>query len=220
MTLGVIWISVHSCTAIVSACLPTYGPLLRRIPFLKNSIYRSRRGHTSRSGGNNHTIGSISIRQPIGGTCGPSQASPRQGRNSLDDIFLDEAQLDEKNKGDKYSGKPHVYHDLLVSVRERGASESTKNTSIDCDYREDHDRSQRSEDGKDGKVEEECSIGLSEVALPPPASLADRSRIPAAAFPDREEELQAQTWRWRLEHGPGPGLPSLQGEEEEKIGTG
>ena len=50
MTPGMIWLSVHSSVSIISACLPTYRPLLARVPGLqltsarRDSYSRERRG--------------------------------------------------------------------------------------------------------------------------------------------------------------------------------
>ena len=96
MTPGVIWLSVHSATAITSACLPTYGPLLSRIPGLKKTVY-SRRGQSSRSGDINNTIGGISTRRRTDpNAVHPLHASPKLRQNSLGDSLYDGVYFDGK----------------------------------------------------------------------------------------------------------------------------
>ena len=83
MTPGVIWLSVHSSCAIISACLPTFGPLLKRVPGLKHITHR-RISYTL-----NNTR-SQSTRRTIPRAFDNFRTSTKVGKGSFDGILLDQ----------------------------------------------------------------------------------------------------------------------------------
>jgi hypothetical protein len=90
---AMIWSNVEPCIGIVSACLPTMRPLLRRIPFLKAWGFFGSTGMTGNSGMNHKAIpgsvpGSISASAGRSAYLGVDGGKKNQFRPEEDEIYL------------------------------------------------------------------------------------------------------------------------------------
>ena len=112
---GVIWLSVHSSTAVISACLPTYSPLLSRIPGLRHLVARKAPvapyGYSrNRSRSRPSDVGMSTRRTRPSAQLG-FPGSPKLRQNSIDNILLEHPQYVRSLSGSG-SGQErwHYYH--------------------------------------------------------------------------------------------------------------